>query len=555
MKPPDGPLTVYRHFSPYLRIEDRLLGTLVPYQPNAFQRQIGSAIARQDRDGKPCRIIVLKSRRFGCSTAIQSRLVHRTVTRARYSATTIAHERDSTAYLHGMAETMLEHLPAPIRADVPKQRGERGRVIEFANGSILRTETAGDREAGRGKASRAIHASEVAFWPDAQRTMTAIRQIVPRAVGTMVVLESTANGIGNYFHTEWTRAVDNDSDYEAIFAPWFALDWRMPVPDGGLELDEEEQRLVQRYGLDLEQLAWRRAVLNDECGGDIDVFHQEYPSNPREAFLVSGRPYFGNTDHLEPQTPRFVGDIDGDPARGGNRLKFQHDPRGTLKVWELPDKNKRYAIFGDPAGQITEDRAATFGAAKKHDASDYCCAQVIDLTSGAQVAEYHARRDADVFGRDLARLGYLYHGDQPGALIAVETTGGWGVAPIAVLRYELTYPNLYRRRQVTKRSVDETELLGWATTDQTRALMLDGLKRLIREHPSHIRSDGLLNEMTTFIVNKRARGEAAGGCHDDRVMAMAGAVELFREYATRPSLSRAKHTPAPPTLANRAPRL
>ena len=39
-------------------------------------------------------------------------------------------------------------------------------------------------------------------------------------------------------------------------------------------------------------MAWRRHRIATRYGGDIELFHQEMPSTPEEAFLVSGRPVF-----------------------------------------------------------------------------------------------------------------------------------------------------------------------------------------------------------------------------------------------------------------------
>ena len=66
-----------------------------------------------------------------------------------------------------------------------------------------------------------FHGSEVAFWPNAAAHAAGILQAIPDEVGTEVFKESTANGVGNYFHKEWQDAESGLSDYIAIFVPWF----------------------------------------------------------------------------------------------------------------------------------------------------------------------------------------------------------------------------------------------------------------------------------------------------------------------------------------------
>lgn len=70
-------------------------------------------------------------------------------------------------------------------------------------------------------------------------------------------------------------------------------DYRKPIPPG-FELTEDELELKAKYGLDDEQLQWRRYTIRNDCGGDSRQFEQEYPSEPDEAFLLSGESIFDN---------------------------------------------------------------------------------------------------------------------------------------------------------------------------------------------------------------------------------------------------------------------
>jgi hypothetical protein len=60
-----------------------------------------------------------------------------------------------------------------------------------------------------------------------------------------------------------------------------------------LEHYDDEEQLAETYGLNDDQLAWRRWTIDNKCRGSLDKFRQEYPSNDVEAFLMSGRPAFG----------------------------------------------------------------------------------------------------------------------------------------------------------------------------------------------------------------------------------------------------------------------
>ena len=41
---------------------------------------------------------------------------------------------------------------------------------------------------------------------------------------TMIVLESTANGTGNYFYNEYQAASKGESQFQPLFVPWFEIE-------------------------------------------------------------------------------------------------------------------------------------------------------------------------------------------------------------------------------------------------------------------------------------------------------------------------------------------
>lgn len=523
----------WKQYRSHLRIEDRSSGQLVALEPNAFQRRIREAIVLADREGRPARLIILKSRRMGSSTLVQATLAHRMFTRARYSTVTIAHDDDSSGYLHEMASTMWEELPESLRSFAGgKQVGVRGKRLSLGNGSTSRTQTAANTSAGRGKGARAIHASEVAFWDDAKKTLLAVRSMVPDEPGTLVVLESTANGVGDEFHREWMRARSGASGYVALFAAWFEDERnQLPVPPDGLgDLDEEESHLRER-GVTDEQLSWRRWAIENRCGGDIDQFHQEYPSSDTEAFITSGRTYWKERDlaRVVVDEAGRRGRIEGEPIRGGSSLRFVAHRQGPLALYDLPRRDgRRYVVFVDPADTLTLDDAEALNDRRL--TRDPCAMQVVDCSTGAQVAEWHGDLDGDLLAYEAARVGYLFGT----AEVAVEATGGYGAIVLSKLWSELSYPNIYVEEEHSKTDQRVTRRLGWHTTTLTRPEMLDALTAVLRERPHLLKSAELLGEMRTFVLNRRGKPVAASGCHDDRVMAAAGAYALYLRRVQAP---------------------
>lgn len=265
---------------------------------------------------------------------------------------------------------------------------------------------------------------------------------------------------------------------------------------------------------------------------------------------TTGRQYFNFLDNFQPNEPRFRGRIFGAPFPGGH-IRFNKDQTGPLKVWKLPQPDHKYIVFADVAGSVNADdyneRVAKSGA----DAGgDYSCAFALDTTSGEIVAELHYRTDLDQYAEDLARLAYWYNR----ALLAIERNGP-GQAVIIHLAKAINYPNLYRPRRVDTSKPDLDTTYGWLTTGPSRVRMLTSLQEHLRDHGALLNSETLLDEMRTFVYNKRGREEADQGCHDDRVLAAAGAIAVYNETHTqRIQLRPPKQQQRSASITSRAPR-
>ncbi len=540
----------FENYRRFLRIEDRRSGKMVTFEPNSVQRRIRAEIVSSLRAQKPVRIIILKSRRMGVSTVIQASFAHFAFTTQRFSAVTGAHTDASSEFLHGMTEQMYESLPPALQ--LQKKTGIRGKHIAFKSGSSLKTFTAGGGAGvGRGLGMRAVHASEVGYWPDAGGTLLSLRQIVPEEPGTFIILESTAHGVGDTFHKEWVAAENGESGYTPMFFAWHEFeDYQLPgvaVPD----LDDDELAL-QRKGVTDAQLAWRRQTISSKCAGSLDLFHQEYPATPEEAFLSSGRPYFHGLDNVPIDEPKLRGEIVGIPVVGGGKLRFAESAGGPVTIWKEPQPGRRYVIGADVAGStiLAEDQARPVG--QKVDAY---CAYVADIDTGVVVASLYGRGwTEDEYALKLAQLGRLYND----ADLAVEKNGGYGTATILLLRDKYTYPRIYRNEdEDSSNTHDITSSYGFPMSTTTRPIVLADLSEALRDRPGALRDAALVREMRTFVWNDRGRPEADTGAHDDRVMAMAITQHVRNLRATRPlrpgpakTTKRSAVTP----IAKRAPR-
>lgn len=525
--PKVNPIHDFGWYRKHLYIQDRLSHQLVPIKPSGVQLRVRRAILDSEAREEPTRLIILKARREGVSTIVQATFAHRGFTRKNVWATTIAHEAPAASNLFGMTETMYHRLPPALRP--AKVSGNLGRQLKLANDSWFKTETAKDIRAGRSGANFLLHGSEVAFWDHGEDVLRSITSTVPDVPGSIIILESTANGLNNHFYHLW-KAAEKGLGYTPLFFSWLddpvysiPCDWEQLGP-----LDDDEDELRIELGASASQLLWRRRTIERDYPTDLDGFKQEFPATPNEAFITSGRLYFKPQAlaRFHPVEPLARGELDGKWKRGSEVQVVRND-KGRLWVYEPRTDGHRYVMFIDPAGTMGDTRAQHF--ADSRDAHDFTCMWVVDCTTMNTVAVWHGQEDIGLLGGIAARLGTIYNN----AVICPEITGAWGVMVLEKLR-DLGYGALHRDYNRQTYGSERDSRYGWSTTVATRPLMLATLTDYLREAPEKLRHQGLKDEMQTFVIGRVDNKPQAGpGSHDDTVLAAGGAYTIAQEYAQR----------------------
>jgi hypothetical protein len=483
-------------------------GTVVPFRLNDAQRKLYAVAKRQQDAGKPVRLIILKARQLGFSTLTEGLIFHACATRKNVNALIVAHREDATANLFRMSKLFYDELPAPVK---PMLRASNAQELVFENPSKLRSErearpglrsrircaTAGGRGIGRSDTLQCVHLSEYAFWPDGAdgkaSTLAGILQAVPSLPGTMVVIESTANGFED-FKERWDAAVAGENDFEPVFFAWFENpDYSMPVVPG-TEWTPEEREMRDAYRLTDEQLQWRRWCIANNCGGSLDMFRQEYPASPGEAFLHSGTGVFDN-EQIVLRLERLPS-----PAGRGEFTdgEWTESETGAITLYELPEEGVPYVLGGDTAGE----------------GSDYFTAIVIDNVSGRIVAKLRQKYSEPEYVRQIYALGRFYND----ALVAIETN--FSTYPVMKLQ-EMEYPNQYSREREDTYTRQMKKSYGFRTDRQSRPRAIANLVEVFSSHPEWFTDRELLEEMLTFCYNEDHRPEALAGKHDDLVMGAA----------------------------------
>lgn len=283
-------------------ITDKLTGAPVPFVLNAPQRRVAGVLERQRREGRPIRMIMLKARQWGGSTLVQMYMAWMQLVRRKgWNSLICGHVKDASANIRGMYSELLRNYPQGMKGDEPASDWkfspfEKSQNINqiAARDCRVAIGSAFAPNAVRGGNYQMAHLSEVAFWGDgdeevAEKIVRSVAGSIALLPETLVVMESTADGEDNFFHHEWERAVNGESDKEAVFVPWYEIEiYRKPLDEDGLrrlmvEMDDYERELLTRPGVTPEAIAWYHDKRREY--GRHEQMMAEYPSTPSEAFL------------------------------------------------------------------------------------------------------------------------------------------------------------------------------------------------------------------------------------------------------------------------------
>src|SRR5690606_1578722 len=182
-----------------LKIQDKSL-RVVNLKPNWAQLRYLAIAEEQLRTTGRVRIIVLKARQLGISTITEALLFNMAFLFEGYRALVVAHEIPASQTLLAMTHRYWDNYPFR-RLYTPKSLSKND-IGWLENGSNIKVATAGNKAVGRSATIHGLHASEVAFWPEPKTAMLGLRQTIPDTEGTVIVLESTAKGVGDYFHEQ-----------------------------------------------------------------------------------------------------------------------------------------------------------------------------------------------------------------------------------------------------------------------------------------------------------------------------------------------------------------
>ena len=430
------------------------------------------------------RNLVLKARQMGMTTWAAARFFLKTITQPGTLTLEVAHTQEAAEEIFRIVYRFLDWLPAELREGPLRTSRANVRQVVFPEmDSQYRVVSAGDRNAGRGLTVQNLHCSELARWPaDPAETLAGLRAAM--APGAELILESTPEGVGGCFYEEWQKA--SETGMVRHFFPWWMERRYRAAAVEEASLTEEEHALMARFGLDREQIGYRRRIRADFRG----LAKQEYAEDEESCFLASG----GSIFELAAIEERL----------GTAPEPIERRRNGELEIWLPPLKGKEYVVAVDPSGGGSE--------------GDYSAAQVLELETGLQCAEFAGH----VGGLELAKLVTSLAVEYNRAWLVVERNNhGSGV--LALADTVCGYRKIYRQGGQP----------GWLTTSMSRPAALGRLDAGLVEQPERFQSRRLLGECRSFVRMPDGRSGARAGAHDDRVMAMAIGLEARAELVGR----------------------
>jgi hypothetical protein len=524
---------------------------------------------------QPIRIILLKARQWGGSTTSQLymawlQLVHRT----GLNSLIVSNFNKGSETIKGMFKRMIDAYPVSMLHEVGEVYSENedklvgvGRsgltqLVPQRNATIS-IGSAESPDSCRGGDYALVHLSEVGLWKatDGKRPEDIVRSACSGVLYrpyTMIVYESTANGVGNFFHNEYVAAKDPNvkSQFSPLFISWFDIElYQLPFSSNeemktfakGLYTnrnntfapsDREESGKylwwLWQIGATLQGIHWyveERAKYHDHGS-----MASEYPSDDIEAFVNSGSAVFDKyaVEALRPTTkqPRYVGDVYayGDEGEDALReLRFKEDSQGLLNVWNLPDVHNP-----NDTEEVTDRYLTVVDVGGRSHTADWSVIVVFDrlLQMGggkpAVVAQWYGHIDMDLLAWKAAQIAAFYDN----SLLVIESNtlethdrerDVDGDQSAAILnQIKDIYPNLYARKQSEDAIIQGLPIrYGFHTNVATKPMIISTLVKVIREGLYIERDKRCIDEYLNYEKKPNGSFGAKVGTHDDLLMTRA----------------------------------
>lgn len=508
--------------------------TLVPFILNDAQKELLFS-SNQSYEDPSIENFTLKCRRLGISTYYCADYLADAVIEDGHHVRIVAQDPKTVGALMKVIKTMYDNLRDDLR---PVSKYNSKYELQFENDSRISVSCVvpGHEEQGRGDTFTRLHLTEIPFWNgDAETAATALCDATK---GGTISGESTAKGVGDWFHRKFVQGKNHEGGMRHHFFEWWWNDnyqvdgFIFEVYEGDVYLIRSKDR-GQLHSFSPEDLAKARVseynaeqqreqslAMQSEmtCAGEIANFlfekgHIDLPDLYDDA--VARRIAWRRNEIAKKGEKKFrveypENDVDPFAQTGGAIFDQSYafvacEPRG-------PEPGHQYVVYCDPSiGIEGSGDPATVG--------------VIDQQTGEHVHAWRGYEKQDAQGDRCCDLSDKYFG----AEIVVESNMGEGV--IIQIENRGFEHRLYKYIDVqTQRDVDNGKVSmmdamrrarpGLPMTDRVKRTAITLFEKAWREGTFKTCSQNLCDEAVVFVQNGN-KMEAKSGYHDDEIMGVA----------------------------------
>lgn len=535
-----------------IKVEDKISGQSIPLKCRYSQRRIIAELERQRTAGIPVRLNIPKSRQFGSTTVIQAYCFWiQNIVMQNWHVAVAAHLDDAAKNIREMYVNIAKEFPEELGTItlIPHAKSSKNQKVK-ETGSIIAVGSSQSPDNLRGYSFKVLHLSEVAYYvsttlkkpEDLARTLAST---VPMEKNTIIVRESTCNGVGSYWHRVCMSSYNKKSRYTYIFVPFFEIEiYHKEIEDYATfiaNMSDYDWELLEK-GATLESIYWYNNYKETEEYDDWRM-KSEYPSDFLEAFQSSGRRVFPSQyvhrARINNRKPSWIGDIHADSTNGPNALKnieLLPNNRGNLWIWDMPETFhnvkylNRYCVSMDIGGTSKQ--------------SDYSVIRVMDRFWLSQagtpevVATWRGRLDQDLLAWKAIQICKLYDNalfipESNSLRSKTDKTEGSHFFTIIdeIVDY---YENIYCRTNPEQIKQGLPRQYGFMTNRQTKTMIINKLKAAIRD-TEYIEPDArCCDEMDMYEYKPdNTMGNVDGDAetaHDDILMSTAILVWCAIDY-------------------------
>lgn len=327
----------------FTKIKGKKPGALIPFILNEAQKDLFNTVRRNSR------VIILKARQMGFSTAMVGYFYHDTITNPGTTTAIIGYNSDLTSELLDKVKTFFRTTPVSLKPTIQYNSKYEISFPRLDSKILVLPSTV---NVGRGYTLSNVLATELSAWENAEEKMMTLEASVP--INGKLVIESTPAGVGNLYHRMW---MSDDNGYKKK-----EYGWHWGYSQAEIDIIKKRMnnptRFAQEYGLE---------------------------------FLASGRPVFD--PYMLREQRKNIWKVDEEHEQNGKKYKIKVVDH--LRIYKEPEADGIFVIGADVAEGVT--------------GGDYSVATVWNRRTGEEVAMFRGYIPPDRFADKLYDWGMKYN--------------------------------------------------------------------------------------------------------------------------------------------------